>query len=540
MANNIVTVNVTQTVAPTPSLLQQSGAMISQGATSLTAGSYSFLTQYSDLTALLLPGQTLSSLAWANGTVTATVASESVTAGTYDSVTGQVTLTLGTALTGLTAGASVLVASLAGTGTFADAEGTFTAEAGTTTTSVVYTIQTSLTMTITSGGTVAFALPSIGDTFITTIASAQPVAYNGTYLATVTTASEFTYALTADPGTETNPGTFTPSNQGELVAMATTFFAQGAIQGAYVLELGPNEPTASVAALSTFITNNPGVFYRYLVPRNWDANAAFLAFLPDYESTTALTYFDVTTTAANETSYTNLMKCVTAYVEAPGIPLTEFDAAFGFYNRLSQNPSSTNRATPFAFAEGYGVTPYPTKGNSALFSTLKTDNVNWIGTGAQGGISTAILYWGVNKDGRDGLYWYSVDWAQINASLNLANAIINGSNNPLNPLYYSQQGINSLQDVVAQTMQSAVTFGLAQGSVIKTALTGPALSQAIANGTFSNQIVVNAVPFIPYLQASPSDYKTGTYNGLSVVYIPSNGFKAILFNLNVTDFAAAA
>lgn len=75
MAVNIVTVSVTQAVAPAPIRLQQTGAIISQGATTLTANHYALLTQVSDLTPLLTGSITLSSITWASSVVTVTTSS---------------------------------------------------------------------------------------------------------------------------------------------------------------------------------------------------------------------------------------------------------------------------------------------------------------------------------------------------------------------------------------------------------------------------------------------------------------------------------
>lgn len=544
---NIVTVNVSQTIAPTPSKLQETGAIISQGATTLAAGSFSLLTQAADLTPLLAAALALTSLVWSSGAVTATTAAPH----------------------GLT----------------------------------------------------------IGTQFITTIAGAVPAGYNGTYTATVTGASAFTYQQPVNPGSETTPGTYTPRHVISLTAAVNTFFGQGSQQGVYVLELGAGDATAGVTALTAFLALNPGFFYSYLVPRNWDGNAAFLGFLAQFESNTAKTYFHVTTTLATYQVYSALMKCVIATIEAPatgvypqvaltattwaatnggqatattaaahgvlpgqwftlvgitpvgfngtwlalpgtsgstlvwalapspgtpatvqgtllasvfanaGVPFaTEFSAAAGYWVALSYRPSSVNKVTPFAFSFLFGVTPYQTRGNGPILTTLKNAFINVVGTGAEGGISDAILLWGTTLDGNDFTFWYSIDWVQINIDLNVANAVINGSNNPINPLYYTQQGIDRLLQVVAQTMSSAVTFGLAIGTVTQTELAGPDLAQAIDDGDFTGLLDVNAVPFIAYLTASPGDYKLGKYAGLSVIYIPARGFDQIIVNVNVTQF----
>ena len=75
MAVNIVTVNVSEEVAPAPIRLQQTGAIISQGATTLSANSYSLLTQPSDLTAILAGSITISTITWTSSVVTVTLAS---------------------------------------------------------------------------------------------------------------------------------------------------------------------------------------------------------------------------------------------------------------------------------------------------------------------------------------------------------------------------------------------------------------------------------------------------------------------------------
>ena len=60
-------------------------------------------------------------------------------------------------------------------------------------------------------------------------------------------------------------------NHAELQNMATTFFAQGSAVGLYLLELGTGTVVDDeITALQTWITDNPGVFYAFLVPAAWD------------------------------------------------------------------------------------------------------------------------------------------------------------------------------------------------------------------------------------------------------------------------------
>lgn len=459
MSNNIVFLNVSQTVAPLPSTLQQTGALISLGGTTKAANSLTLLTSAADLTPMLSVPLALTSLAWSTGVVTATSAAPH----------------------GLT-------------------------------TSSVYQL---------------------------TIAGAIPAAYNGNYACTVTGTSTFTFALVSNPGVASTPGTWTSTSTVELGAMVTTWFAQGANTAINVLELGANTTAGGVAALTTWLTNNPGIVYGFLVPRAWDAAASFLTLIQSYESTTAKVYFFVTTTNATFSNYTALMKCVYAGIEAlTVVQASEFSLAAHFYQVLQQNPSSTNKVAPLAFRYLFGVTPYPVSGNQVLWAAWRAAGINWIGTGYEGGISNAIIFWGTTADKRPFNYWYAVDWLQINIDINISNAVINGSNNPINPLYLNQDGINRLQAVGAGTLSSAITFGMLLGTVVQSELDGPTFNTALNAGTFAGQAVINAVPFVAYYTANPSQFRIGVYNGFSITCTPLRGFESITFNINVSDFAA--
>jgi hypothetical protein len=455
MANQIVVVNVSQQIAPTPSKLQRTGALISQGGTNLAPGAKSLLTQKADLTPILATPQALSTLTWAGNVVTGT------TAAPHGYPTGQ-TLSL-------------------------------------------------------------------------TIAGATPSGYNGTFQCTITGASTFTYPLVSNPGSETVPGTVISANVAQLNAMATTFYAQPGQLSVYVLELGPGDAAHGIVALTTFITNTPGFFYSYLVPRGWDAEATYPAFLSNYNSTTAKTYFFTTVTLGSYSNIVALDKCAPMLIEAPGIPATEFTMASMFWATLNANPSSANKVPPLSFSYLVGVTPYPVTGPVA--TQLKNANVNYVGTGAEGGISNTILLWGNMPDGNPWNYWYSVDWSQINLDLDVANAIINGSNTTINPLYYNQEGINRLQARASQTLQNGISYGLALGQLIQTQLDPTTFASNVSAGLYAGQVVVNAVPFSTWTAANPSDYSQGSYGGLAAVYTPARGFEQIIFNLNVSNFA---
>ncbi|MFZ1011185.1 MAG: hypothetical protein WAN65_30380 [Candidatus Sulfotelmatobacter sp.] len=546
MTNPITVVDANIQVAPTPLTLQQTGALISQGATTLAAQGTKLLTQISDLTSILNGAAALTSLSYTSQVVTATT-------------------------------------------------------------------------------TAPHGIPT-SNTFDVTISGAVAAGYNGTFLATSTGASTFTYPIEANPGSASIPGSYTLEDVAELTEMATTFFGMGSQLGVYVLELGEGSPAQGVTTLTNFINNNAQEFYAYLVPRTWAAESTYLTMLASFEEVTSKTYFFTTATLQNYSNFTAAMKCALVLVEAPaygawpanvisaasytapfaswttttnhgvavgqwfqisgmtpagyngwfqaqegttgttliatplaalgaesglgtlvastgtsaGIGANEFSIADAFWTVLNWNPSSANRVTPLSFAFMFGDTPFPLKGNSSLLTTLANDNINYIGTGAEGGISTSCLFFGRTMDGNQFNYWYSIDWLQLNCDQAISNAVINGSNNPISPLWYNQNGITTLQSVVASTVKNGIGAGLILGALTLVELDPTTFAQNVASGVYAGQAVVNAVPFATYVAANPSNYAAGKYGGLSVAFTPQTGFQQITINLTAVQFAAAA
>lgn len=436
MSNAIVDVEVFQQVAPAPNLLQQTGAFISQGGTTGAAGSITLLTEESDLTPLLRPALTVTSLTWASSVVTVvTAAAHGIPAAT--------------------------------------------------------TVQ----------GTIAGAVPS---------------GYDGTFPCTYVSTTSFTYPLASSPGSETTPGTFQLASVGELTAMANTFFAQGAVQAVYVLELGPGTPAAGVTALTAYLLNPTVRMYAYLLPVEWDTEATAVTLAKQYDSDTAQLYFYVTTTLATYATWSaQPIKSVAWYFQAPSAPSAEFSTAAEFYLALVTSPSSTQLVAPMDNRFAAGVTPYLTLTGPQIAAATAAGG-NWIGTGAEGGISNTLIVNGQFGDLNPWNYWFAADWTQIQVALALANEVINGSNNPLNPLYFDQPGINRLQKRAQATIANGISFGMLNAGA-----------------------TVTAVPFATYVAQNPSDYAIGRYAGLAVTIVPKRGFKKLVFTIVVSNIPSA-
>jgi hypothetical protein len=410
---------------------------------------------------------------------------------------------------------------LQGTGAFISQGGT-TLEPGTTallttlsSLSAILTGSVTVTSATWTAGvvTVVCATPhgiASGDIVPVILSGFTPTEYNGTFAGTYVNSTTFTYPLAANPGLTTVVGIVTLENVQELVAMNNTFFAQGQNVAVYVLELGSGTPAQGVTALTAYLLNPEIRMYSYLLPKNWDTESTMVSLATQYNGTTAQTYFYVTTTLDTYEAWAGI-KSVFAGVQSPSAPITEFSLSSMFRVTLAYNPNASNLAHPLSFSYIYGVTAYASLTNTQQ-TTLKAAGVNWVGTGAEGGISNTIIFWGTFMDLSPFNYWYAVDWLAINVEIALANAIINGSNLPTNPLYYNQNGINTLQKVAQATVNNGIAFGM---------ILSPA--------------AVAAISFITYVTQNPSDYATGTYNGLSVTFIPARGFTSITIYLTASN-----
>jgi hypothetical protein len=308
------------------------------------------------------------------------------------------------------------------------------------------------------------------------------------------------YALATNPGAETGLGSLAASTFGTVTATTTTAH-----------------------------TVLPGQWFQIVGCLPAGYNGYWLA-LPGTTGSTLI--YSVSAALGSETLLGTLV--MSQYASA-GVSPTEFSRAAGWFVSLSFAPSSSSRGAIYNYSPLSGVTPFPTLGNNSLLTTLAAANIEVVGTGAEGGISGAIAWGGNFSDGNTFSWWYGIDWANINCNLNVANAVINGSN-PQNPLILNQDGINTLQGVVASTMQSGITFGLIFGTLTQTELAGPAFQANVAAGLYNGLCAVNAVPFSNFYAASPSDYKIGLYTGFSVNFTPTRGFDNITINLNATQF----
>ena len=352
-----------------------------------------------------------------------------------------------------------------------------------------------------------------GQTISLTISGNTSTGYNGTFSCTITSSTQFTYAVTSNPGT--SGGTPVCPTAGAYYAkndLAEYFNQAGANIGVFVLELGAGTAANGIASLNTWIQNNPKTVYSYKLPGNWAADSTLVSgLLNNYTGNKSWTYFYFDSASTYWSNFIGLKSAVVGS-NSPNSGNTESLASAMIAIVTNYAPSAIHKVPQAAYTFLFGCTAWPL--NNASIVTMENGYINYAASGAEGGISNVILKLGTYQDGTQLNHWYAIDWVAIQVQQALAAAIINGSNNTVNPLYYNQAGINTLTAVAQNVVDQAVSYGLIGGSP-----------------------VVNNIPYSSYTTLYPNDYGNGIYNGLSAILSTQNGFLHITFTAVFTSAA---
>ncbi len=463
ITTQIVNLTAQVTVAPTPSSLQQSGALVSVGGTTLTTGSYQYCGTLATLQSYL-----------------------STSTGNYAELNNMATefFDQGTAV------------------------GVYLLELGVQSTVPAGITALQTWITDNPGIFYSYCVPADWDT----IPAAASTTVNGVVDAGSTLPAGTYYTQVAYVNAAGAIGNLSP--------MATTTIATGyeltvtsppALTGAteYLVYIGTSETALYLQnGTGTAIGTAYSQAAALLTATSPSTNLAGLA--NDYSSASGKTYFFPTSTQVNLPAYASY-KAAYATVPSPTVQAGEFDAAAMMYQWLVNNPSASTPLAPMAYRYLVGVNAWPASGYSSQTTAILSAYGNMVGTGAEGGISNALIMKGTMMDGSQASWWYGIDWFQIQVKQALAAAIINGSNsNP--PLVYDQNGINTLLKVAQNVANSAIAFNCALS------------------------ITITATPFYTYSQQNPTNYKAGIYNGFSATVVGLNGFESITFALDAVEF----
>ena len=435
----IVNLTAVLTVAPEPSQLQQSGAFVSTGGTTLTTGTYLYCGQLSTLQSVL---QTSGS-------------------GNYAELN-----TMGT--TFFAQGSSV---------------GAYVLELGAQSSGAAGIEALNTWITGNPGQFYGYLLPAAWDNTSEVVGSVIVTAGGSGY----TTAPTVAFS----------------GGGGGAGAAATATVAAGVVTGITVTNPGSgytSAPTVTLTGAGTGAT----------ATANLASELNIIA--GDYASPTGKTYFFVTTTVANVATY-QPNKSVYTFVPSPTASSQEFGAAAHFYQWLVNNRSATDQLAPMAYRYVYGVTAWPATGYAANIQTVLSayGNINLVPP--QGGITETCIFKGNTMDGSQASWWYGIDWYQFTVTNDMADEVVNGSNEEP-PLLYNQDGVNQLAGVALRDLNTAISFGCA------------------LSGT------ITATSFSAYTTANPANYKAGIYQGLGANIVGQNGFLSVGILLDAIEFAS--
>lgn len=551
MAFSIVEVDVVITQAPAPSTLQQTGALVSQGGTILSAQTYSEITEPSDLTALLPNALAITSIAWAStygGLATVT------TAAAHGVAVGEQFVT--TIAGALPAGYNgTVLATSTGASTFTyylpvNPVTTPAATPGTYTQKGVGELEAMVTTFFSQGSGVSVYVLELG--------AGEPNAGVSALTNFLNNSPQFFYAYLVPRSWDVNANYITLVNQ-YLANTAKTYFFTTTTLSNYVAytstlksvftlienpQIGVWAQNALTAAVYgggqvTLTTTSPhgivpGQYFTIQGCTPVGYNGTWLA-LP---GTTGSTIIYAVPGALGAISVEGTLQ-VSIY-PATGIPATEFSLAAAFYALLNQDPSTTEKMTPFCYSYMLGVTPFSLQGTQATLAALSNASVNIVGIGPKGATSQFILTFGTTMDGNQMNFWYAVDWLQVQGALAVAATVISGANNKINPLWNNQGGINQLLASIVDIGGRALNYNVAVGTLKQTTLDQTTLLNNLNSGAYAGMLICNAIPFVPYNTANPNDYKAGLYKGLTMIAVPQLGFRHIIFNIYVSQFPSQA
>jgi len=381
-------------------------------------------------------------------------------------------------------------------------------------------------------------------------------------------------------------------NYEALTNAATTFFTQGAVVGFFVLELGVQTTAGGgVAALETWITANPGVFYAYLTPDAWDVEdeVSYITITDGgtgYTTAPTVTIAAPTTgTTATATATINSSGVVTSvtitnpgsgYTTTPAVTFsapTSGTAATGTATLgCALSILSGNYSSPTGLTYFFGTTSLANIGfyaaNKSLFMVVPAPTAP-----STEFTAAAFFYqWLVNNPSAANVlppmsfrYLYGVTpWAPAGNQTSIstilsayANLVDTGAEGGISnscafkgtTMDGSQAswwyGVDWFQIQVKQAQAAAVINGSNRQPPLLYDQPGINTLLGVANQVGKDavsfgcalSVVITATPFYTYSQQNPTNYKAGIYGGFLAQVTGQNGFLVIDFVMDAIQFA---
>lgn len=274
-----------------------------------------------------------------------------------------------------------------------------------------------------------------------------------------------------------------------------------------------------VADFTTWFTANRTAAYFVLVPADWYALDEFATLVGSYKGDTDQVYFFVLISDFTASGYATSdwvanslgLKSVMGFMQNPEATDERPDAAAFGAAASYGNFSTSNQMTPLRCTFVENQTEYDV--SSTLSTLAQTYNLNWIDSSLNtAGFDAQIIANGVFGNGKNFSYWYGIDWCQENLPLALNAALINGANDPSNPLFYNQNGIDRLKSVIVGVLNEALSYSLISDYSVT----------ATAFSDLSDSVVAS-----------------GIYSGFAIKVRVQNEFKKLNIGINFTELTIA-
>lgn len=380
-------------------------------------------------------------------------------------------------------------------------------------------------------------------------------------------------------------------NSSEVNDMGTTFYAQGSAVGAYVLELGNvSGVDAQIAALQTWITDNPGQIYAFLCPADWDYSKDEVGSVQitsggsGYTAAPTVTFSAPSSgTAASGTATIQNGSVVAVTVTAPGSGYTA--APTVTFSAPASGTTATGTATlatalnilagdysePTGKTYFFGTTSSGTIGNYTTNKALVMTAPAPTAPSTEFTAAMPFYQWLANQPSQSTplapmafRYAYGVTpWPQtgqsaaVNAILTAyGNLIYTGAEGGISTATLFKgttmdgeqaswwYGVDWFQIQVKQALAAAIINGSNSNPPLLYNQAGINTLQAIAQNIGNSavkfgcalSVVVTATDFYTYTTENPNDYNAGIYNGLSATMVGPSGFLTITFALDAVQF----
>lgn len=305
-----------------------------------------------------------------------------------------------------------------------------------------------------------------------------------------------------------------------------SFFAQASNKTCTIVEVkGSGSPavSAQVNTLMDFISAGIGTAYAYYLPSTLVADTSVQSLFTAYGALNQSTYFFIDMENKEPTSSTqwttNVNGAKSVFGSFPNIATSNIipsGVSMGICASSSYDITSANKLLSLngKICSGIASTSIDTALQQAIADAPATFFYN-VGT-------TCYLGGGRMADGELWTTRYAWDLTISKVTSAIQTALLNASNIANTAIYFDNNGITTLAQVIINTLNTCVSYGL-----LSTFGSGKDLS----TGAITGQGVISAIDAATWEAQNPTEYAQGIYGGFSAYLKVQNFIQQVIFNV---------